>query len=93
MDMVDTPQNFIDRLVRGDFFIPDQWCAQETYQVMLKHEILIYSDGISDADLKKYHFKPIHSVEKAIDDLLERFGENAKWAVIPDGPMLMLKVE
>ena len=92
MDMVDTPQNFIDRLVRGDFFIPDQWCAQETYQVMLKHEILIYSDGISDADLKKYRFKPIHSVEKAIDGLLERFGENAKWAVIPDGPMLMLKV-
>lgn len=93
MNMVDTPQSFVDRLMQGDFFIPDQWCAQETYQVMLKHKILIYSDGISDADLRKYHFEPIHSIEKAIDDLLEHFGEKAKWAVIPDGPMLMLKIE
>ncbi|MCD6430615.1 MAG: nickel-dependent lactate racemase [Deltaproteobacteria bacterium] len=39
LKMVDNPKNFIKRLLGREFFIPDQWCAQETYQVMLDHPV------------------------------------------------------
>ena len=88
----DSPQGFIDKIMNKDFFILDQWCAQETYQVRLKNEIWLYSDGIEAATLEKYHFQPVKSLESAIEELLQRFGHDARWAIVPDGPMLILRV-
>ncbi len=88
----DSPQGFIDKIMNKDFFILDQWCAQETYQVRLKNEIWLYTDGIKAATLEKYHFQPVKSLESAIEELLQRFGYDARWAIVPDGPMLILRV-
>ncbi len=90
---VTTPEEFIKKLMKKEFFIPDQWCAQETYQVMLKNEIWIYTHGIDRETLKRFHFHPVESMNKAIEALLERFGHEARWAVVPDGPLLILQVD
>jgi hypothetical protein len=90
--MIDTPQNFIKRLLAREFFIPDQWCAQETYQVMIDHPVWLYSDGLSPTEIESYHMKPVKSLEKAIAALLDRHGPKARWAVIPDGPLLILQL-
>ncbi len=90
---VTTPQEFIEKLLRKEFFIPDQWCAQETYQVMLKNEIWVYTQGIDAETLSKYHFRPVSNLSQAIAQLLERFGPDARWAIVPDGPLLILKVD
>lgn len=92
MDKVDTPENFLRRLMNEEFFFPDQWCAQETYQVMVRNPTWIYTDGIAPARLRRYHFRPVPSVEDGVRGLLERFGPEARWAVVPDGPMCILKV-
>ncbi len=91
LKMIDTPQNFIKRLLDREFFIPDQWCAQETYQVMIDHPIWLYSDGLSPAEIESYHMKPVKSLEKAIAELLVRHGPQARWAVVPDGPLVILQ--
>ncbi len=91
LKMVDSPQNFIKRLLAREFFIPDQWCAQETYQVMIEHPVWLYSDGLSAADIESYHMKPVKSLETAVSELLLRHGPKARWAVVPDGPLLILK--
>jgi nickel-dependent lactate racemase len=88
-----TPQAFIDKLMKKEFFMPDQWCAQETYQVMLKNEIWIHTKGIDAATLKRFHFQPVANISSAIAELLDRFGPEARWAIVPDGPMLILKVD
>ena len=44
LEMVDTPCSFLDRIMRGDFFIPDQWCAQETYQILVEKNVWVYTE-------------------------------------------------
>lgn len=91
LEMVDSPQAFLSRLMRKEFFIPDQWCAQETYQVLLDRNVWVYSDGFAPEELRRYHFRPVHDVGACIRLMLERHGIHARWAVVPDGPMLILK--
>ncbi|HYA15022.1 MAG TPA: nickel-dependent lactate racemase [Syntrophales bacterium] len=92
LNMVDSPSSFICRLMQKDFFIPDQWCAQETYQIMLDRDVWIYTDGLTTEEVKKYHLHPVKSIPETIQTLLEKHGPNARWAVIPDGPMVILKL-
>ena len=87
-----SPEAFIEKIMNKEFFVLDQWCAQETYQVRLKNEIWLYTDGIDAETLNKFHFHPVDQLEKAIEQLLERFGYDARWAIVPDGPMLILRV-
>ncbi len=93
LKMIDSPKNFIKRLLAQEFFIPDQWCAQETYQVMIDHPVWLYSDGLSPAEIESYHMQPVKSLEKAIAALLNKHGPQARWAVIPDGPLLILQLK
>jgi len=87
-----TPAAFIEKLMKKEFFLPDQWCAQETYQVMLKNEVWIYTHGIDAETLRRFHFRPVADLNAAIAALLQRFGENARWAIVPDGPLLILQL-
>lgn len=93
LQLVDHPEKFLKRLKEKEFFIPDQWCAQETYQIMLKNPVWIYSTGIDRETLKKYHFTPVDSIESGVSKLLEKFGYDAAWAIVPDGPMVILKLK
>jgi nickel-dependent lactate racemase len=90
LEMIDTPENFLARLMDREFFIADQWCAQETYQVVIKHPVWLYSDGLSPEEISRYHLRPITSVENAVAELLQKYGPEARWAVVPDGPLLIL---
>jgi nickel-dependent lactate racemase len=91
-DHATSPRAFIDKIMNKDFFVLDQWCAQETYQVRLKNEIWLHTDGIDAETLRKFHFHPVKQLETAIEQLLDRFGQDAHWAIVPDGPMLILRV-
>jgi len=91
-DHATSPRAFIDKIMNKDFFVLDQWCAQETYQVRLKNEIWLHTAGIDAETLKRFHFQPVDAVETAIEQLLQRFGRDARWAIVPDGPMLILRV-
>jgi nickel-dependent lactate racemase len=88
-----TPSEFIEKLLKKEFFIPDQWCAQEIYQVMMSKEVWIYTQGIDAPTLSQCHFHPVDNINQALDRLFIKFGREAKWAIVPDGPMLILKVE
>jgi nickel-dependent lactate racemase len=88
-----SPAAFIEKLLRKEFFIPDQWCAQETYQVMMKKEVWIHTHGIDAETLKRFHFQPVSDLGEAIHELLWRFGNDARWAIVPDGPLLILQTK
>jgi nickel-dependent lactate racemase len=92
LDLVDSPRAFLNRIMQKEFFIPDQWCAQETYQVLVDRNVWIYTDGFTPEELERYHFRPVADVEAGVRALLQRHGPQARWAVVPDGPMVILKV-
>jgi len=92
LDMVDSPSSFVCRIMQKEFFIPDQWCAQETYQVLMDKDVWIYSDGLSTEEIKRYHMRSVKSIPETIQTLLLKHGPNARWAVVPDGPMVIFKV-
>jgi nickel-dependent lactate racemase len=91
MDLADDPERFLRRLLAHEFFIADQWCAQETYQVMRRNPTWLYTTGLPREKVERYHFKPVESIERAVAELLARFGQEARWAVVPDGPQLILR--
>jgi len=93
LGMVDSPESFVCRIMAKEFFIPDQWCAQEMYQVLLEKNVWIYSEGFSAEELRKYHLHPVDSVEGCIKALFEKHGPQARWAVVPDGPMVILRLK
>lgn len=92
LEMVDSPRAFLNRILQKEFFIPDQWCAQETYQVLLERNVWIYTEGFTPEELERFHFRPVTDLAQGIRDLLARHGPGARWAVVPDGPMVILRV-
>ena len=92
MAMAPSPGEFVRRVMAREFFIRDQWCAQEIYQLMLDYAIWVYTEGIPPETLRSYHIKPVASVEDAVPELLEAYGPGARWAVVPDGPLVILRL-
>jgi hypothetical protein len=54
--------------------------------------VWIYTEGLSREEIKRYHLHPVDSLEKIIRTLLAKYGHKARWAVVPDGPMVILKI-
>jgi lactate racemase len=92
LEMVDSPESFVCRVLAGEFFIPDQWCAQEMYQVIAGKTVWIYTDGLLPDELRAYYLQPVASLENCVEALLAKHGQDARWAVVPDGPMVILKL-
>ncbi len=63
------------------------------YQVLLEKNVWIYSEGFSTEELRKYHLRPVDSVEGCIRALFDKHGPQARWAVVPDGPMVILRLK
>lgn len=93
LEMVDSPRSFLNRVMQKEFFVPDQWCAQETYQVLLGRTVHVYTEGFSREELERFHFRPVADVGAGVRALLEKHGPGARWAVVPDGPMVILRVK
>jgi lactate racemase len=92
LEMVDSPASFVRRIMEKEFFIPDQWCAQETYQVVSEKDVWLYTDGLSREEVLRYHLHPVKSIEEVIQALLVKHGQSARWAIVPEGPMVILKL-
>jgi nickel-dependent lactate racemase len=92
LEMVDSPRAFLNRVMQKEFFIPDQWCAQETYQVILDRTVHVYTEGFTPEQLERFHFHPVADMARGIRALLAKHGPGARWAVVPDGPMVILRL-
>ncbi|MFW6329093.1 MAG: hypothetical protein ACOC28_03270, partial [Alkalispirochaetaceae bacterium] len=93
MNEFTTPTEWIRRALDHEFFYNDQWCAQEIFKWMKDHPIHLYSEGITDEETKRYGMHPVRDLRETVDMLLERHGAAARWAVIPDGPLLVLRLK
>ncbi len=88
---LEDPMHFY-RLTQGpDYVAKDQWMIQELVNGLHRCELLYYTGGISENDLRDFLITPIPSVEKGIEQALARHGSQAKILVIPEGPYVIPK--
>ncbi len=83
---------FLENIKKPGYMVLDQWQLQKFCQVLEKHEVWMYSDGLDGNTLKKLFVTPLESVEDGIEKVKARFGEDARIAVIPEGPYVYTDV-
>ncbi len=64
----------------------DQWQAQIQAQIQMKASVYLYSDHLSDAQIKDALLLPSPSIEKTIRALKDEFSPEAGICVLPEGP-------
>jgi nickel-dependent lactate racemase len=81
-----TPVKAIEMIQTPGFSMQDQWQVQIQAQIQVKAQIYIYSDGLSDKQIRDALFQPCRNIENLVDQLLARYGEAARICVLPEGP-------
>lgn len=79
-------QEIYSKIMSGEILTFDQWEVQIQAKIQKKARIFIYST-IHEEEVKKAHLEVCHNIEETIDELLGLYGEKAKIAVLPEGPM------
>lgn len=86
---VATWQELEKKVLDPEFFMIDQWQAEELVRVLRKAEVVCCSDGIDNESLRRCHVNTSESVEAAVETALGRHGTAATLYAIPEGPYVM----
>jgi nickel-dependent lactate racemase len=65
---------------------PEQWQVIVQMVIQRRAEVLVYS-GLPDEKVLAAKLKPCHDIAQAVRDRLERAGDGARVAVLPQGPL------
>jgi nickel-dependent lactate racemase len=85
LQMRDTPQELLAMIEAPGFALYDQWQAQSQALVQRKADVFLYS-SLDPATVRAAMIAPAASVEAALALLLDRYGPQARVAVLPEGP-------
>jgi nickel-dependent lactate racemase len=88
-----SPQELLERIQSPGFLEQDQWQAQIQAMIQLKAEVYVYSDCLSDEQIRAALLKPCRDIPATIAELRRRFGAGAKIAVLPEGPQTIAYLE
>jgi nickel-dependent lactate racemase len=86
LKMKPTPQEILDMISNPEFSIFDQWQVQKQALIQVWADVYVYST-LSNEDIENAMFQPTDSIEKTVEELLEKHGKNARIAVMPLGPL------
>ncbi len=81
-----SPQAVLDMLARPGFGEQDQWQVQIQAMVQLRAEVFVYSDGLTDDQIRRALFTPCRDLPATLRGLMDRYGPNARLCAMPDGP-------
>ncbi|WP_018395485.1 nickel-dependent lactate racemase [Bacillus sp. 37MA] len=91
-EMADTPQDLLDMINNPEFKMFDQWQVQKQAVIQVWADVYVYSK-LTDEQVEGTMLKPTHDIEKTIDDLKKKYGEDMTIAVLPLGPLSIPYVE
>jgi nickel-dependent lactate racemase len=87
-----SPQQMLDAIYSPGFSKFDQWQVQLFALILQRARVGLYSEIPAD-DVRSAHLRPIADIADAISEELERIGEDAPVAVLPEGPMTVPYLE
>lgn len=80
------PQDLIDYIMSTNEIVPDQWQAQIQAQILMNSEVHIFSDFLSDAEIRSALLKPCKNIENLVSDLVQKNGQGTRICILPEGP-------
>ena len=81
-----SPQGVLDMLAQPGFTAQDQWQVQIQALIQQRAEVLVYSDGLTDAQITAALFTPCRDIAGALAGRRARLGPGARVCVMPEGP-------
>lgn len=78
-------ETVLEMLSQPDFSLQDQWQVQIQAQVQQKADVYVYSDGLTDQQIREALFVPSRSLESDLTQLMQRYGERV--CILPEGPL------
>jgi nickel-dependent lactate racemase len=87
-----SPQGVLDMLAQPGFSEQDQWQVQIQAMIQLRAEVHVYSDGLTDEQIRRALFTPCRNIEQTIACWQEKYGLQARICAIPDGPQTIAYV-
>jgi nickel-dependent lactate racemase len=81
-----SPQGVLDLLAQPGFEAQDQWQVQVQAMIQLHADVYVYSEGLSDEQIRNALFKPSRDVGATVAQLRAEMGKDARICVLPEGP-------
>ncbi len=79
-----SPDAILEMLARPGFSVQDQWQVQIQATIQKKADVYVYSDGLSDEQIRRALFTPCRDIPATVNELVKKHGPRV--CVIPDGP-------
>jgi hypothetical protein len=70
----------------------DRWQAQVLGRVLQRAQVWMYSDGLTDADLRSAHLTPVGNLSEAVREAVAAVGGSGRIGVLPEGPLTVATV-
>jgi len=81
-----SPEAIIDMVSQPGYSVQDQWQVQIQAQIQMKSDVYVYSDNLTDEQIRKALFIPSRNVAQTVNDLITKNGKEPRLCVIPEGP-------
>ncbi|MDD4600898.1 Lactate racemase [bioreactor metagenome] len=81
-----TPQELLDMINEPSYRLFDQWEAQKQAMIQLKADCYLYST-LDKETVEQAMIKPVENLDATLKQLMEKYGPNARVAVLPLGPL------
>jgi nickel-dependent lactate racemase len=86
LQMRTTAGELLEMICDPEFCLFDQWQVQVQAMIQMKADCYLYST-LDDATVRSAKFIPIDDIAVTLSDLLEKYGPDARVAVLPLGPL------
>jgi len=80
------PRDLLAKINTPGFRLPDQWQVQIQELIQLKNQIYVYSDYLSDEQIRSAMLEPCRDIPELIEQFCKEYGSRSKICILPEGP-------
>mgnify|MGYP001160295759 FL=1 len=82
------PNKFLENILKKDFAAIDEWQTEMEIKSLIKGNIFLFSEGLSEKDKLYTGVNIINNIARTIDESIKRHNNN-NIAIIPEGPYVI----
>jgi len=86
LKMAGGPMRALEIISEAGFSMQDQWQVQLQADVQVKADVYLYSECLSDDEIRSAMLEPCRDIEAKVAELLSKYGKDARICVLPEGP-------
>jgi nickel-dependent lactate racemase len=86
LQMGGSPEGVLDLLAQPSFGEQDQWQVQIQAQIQLHADVYVYSEGLSDEQIRRALFEPCDDIGELVTRLAQSHDHPLRVCAMPDGP-------